>query len=946
MSKSEILAPYRCVGRVFGTVPAVYQPVDKSSNLGFLTVPVNNCVLNYTIRPFRLVWSSDHFSSEIILLTRSKKRIFAALSSQIEVLNHTGSWTKTICKGVTAKIMLAMGDILIVLDSTNKILVVDWRNDQVLVEFDASSGGFEPTFMIHPDTYYNKVLIGAKDGRVRIININTAKLIHEFASDAQFNNQITFMDQSPAKDVVAFGFSSGHIHFRHLKTGKTLLSFKQDGAVTGLAFRTDGVETLVSSNAEGTVALWDLKEQKLVGQKVRAHDDKIITLVYLLGSPFLLTGGIDNKIVIWFSETEQSLPIPRKILEGHSAPVTAFRFCGPNALISAGLDGIVRKFNIHRSDLISRLGIAREVKPGEVSKDRFKEVKLEPITDLKLELMKEHCFDNIACAHKDSFLVSSWSSRRCTKGSHLFHHQRFTKDARFLSAKVTSMDISNDGNLILIGYSTGHVDCYSMQSGQLKFTLVDKSLQKTGDKKKENNFCHEAAVTSVNFQLNSIDMITVGADGKVKWWTMEQLKPKLTRFLQLPEGELPQSAQLDRESQLFAIGMTNGTLRILDSRLCRTARVFPKFLAEKVTFNVLEFSPDSFYLLVGSSDAVIRVIHLQSAVLQGAVRCSTPVVKAQFSEDGRFVTTCHEQQRELFVWTNRLQMADFTVKKPESELPVKNLRGFGAVKVSYEDQSLFELSDDEDDVVVDNGDKVQTLVIDGDEDDEEEEVQKMDVEMRQVVELLGSDLLSISGQPSHRWSTLPHIEKIKQRNTIKEVVKKPIDVPFFLESTPNEAEILADATEKRRFKAAQRSDTELFTDWTQKLIQVSNEAGFKHVFNGLIQKPTSIIDFEIRALPKAVLSKFIDMIMVKLEEKQDADFVQAILNTFLMVHNEVLCDDADNEEDDEEETELTASNLTTKLEKLVSKEAEGTEPFEDLYQETAAVLKWIKSAVL
>ncbi|CAD5225214.1 unnamed protein product [Bursaphelenchus xylophilus] len=955
MSRSDILAPYRCVGRVFGTVPAAYQPVDKSGNLGFLTVPVNNCVLNYSIRPFRLVWSSDHFESEVLLLSRSKKKIFAALSDRIEVMHHTGSWVKTILKGKTAKFMLNMGDVLIVLDDTGKLLVVDWRGDQILVEFDATSGGFEPTFMIHPDTYFNKILLAGKDGRSRLININTAKLIHEFPNDGQFNCKITYVEQSPAKDVVAFGLANGFIHLRHLKTGKTLLSFKQDGAVTGLAFRSDGYETLTSSNADGTIALWDLKEQKLVGQKIRAHDNKINTMVYILGSPFLLTGGIDNKIVIWFSETEQSLPIPRKIVEGHSAPVTAFRFCGPNSLISAGLDGVVRKFNIHRTDLISRLGIAREVKPGEVSKDRFQDVRLEPITDLKLELMREHCFDNIACAHKDSILVSSWSSRRNTKGSHLFHHERFSKDARFFGAKVTSMDISNDGNLIIIGYSTGHVDCFSMQSGKFKFTLVDKSLRKEGEKKRENPRSHEGPVQSVHFQLNSVDMITIGADGKVKWWTIEQLKPKLTKLNKFPVEEVPQTAQLDRESQLLAIGMSNGTLRILDARLGQTARVFPKFLGENVNFNVLEFSPDSFYLLIGSSEAVIRVIHLQAALCLGAVRCSAPVVKAQFSEDGRFVTTCNEGQRELFVWTNRLLLTGFSGKKSANveEIPIKNLKDFGAVRVSYEDQALFDLdSDDEENEAQENSDIVQTLVIDGDESDEEEEVEKMDVQMKQVVELLGSDLLSISGQPSHRWSTLPHIEKIKQRNTIKEVVKKPIDVPFFLESTPNEAEIVADAGDQRRFKAAQRSDVDLLTDWAQTLIQAANEAALRQVFSDLTQKATSIIDFEIRALPANLLPKFIDMILIKLEQKQDADFVQAILNTFLMAHNEKICDDAEKEQkDDDEDGEdgdvaVTASDLTSKLRKLLQKEAEETEPFENLYDETAAVLKWIRSAVL
>ena len=80
-------------------------------------------------------------------------------------------------------------------------------------------------------------MLGATDGRIRIVNINTANLVHEFQRDSLFNCEITCMVQSPAKDVVAFGMKNGGIHLRNLKTGDVLFSFRQDGAVTGISFR-------------------------------------------------------------------------------------------------------------------------------------------------------------------------------------------------------------------------------------------------------------------------------------------------------------------------------------------------------------------------------------------------------------------------------------------------------------------------------------------------------------------------------------------------------------------------------------------------------------------------------------------------------------------------------------------------------------------------------------
>lgn len=79
--------------------------------------------------------------------------------------------------------------------------------------------------------------MGSTDGRVRIVNINTAKLVHEFQQDSLFNCKITRMVQSPAKDVIAFGMSDGNIHLKNLKTGDILFTFRQDGAVTDISFR-------------------------------------------------------------------------------------------------------------------------------------------------------------------------------------------------------------------------------------------------------------------------------------------------------------------------------------------------------------------------------------------------------------------------------------------------------------------------------------------------------------------------------------------------------------------------------------------------------------------------------------------------------------------------------------------------------------------------------------
>ena len=48
---------------------------------------------------------------------------------------------------------------------------------QVAIEFDA---GFVPTALAHPDTYLNKVVVGAADGRLQLWNFVTASCLHTF----------------------------------------------------------------------------------------------------------------------------------------------------------------------------------------------------------------------------------------------------------------------------------------------------------------------------------------------------------------------------------------------------------------------------------------------------------------------------------------------------------------------------------------------------------------------------------------------------------------------------------------------------------------------------------------------------------------------------------------------------------------------------------------------
>lgn len=119
---------------------------------------------------------------------------------------------------------------------------------------------------------------------------------------------------------------------------------------------------MVTGNSEGSIAIWNLDEQMLLGQRPYAHTGPITALYFVKGSPYMISAGVDNRMIKWAVEEEQSLPTINTELSGHSAPVTALAIFGENAMVSASADGYVRSYNIVRDDIMKSLGKAREVK--------------------------------------------------------------------------------------------------------------------------------------------------------------------------------------------------------------------------------------------------------------------------------------------------------------------------------------------------------------------------------------------------------------------------------------------------------------------------------------------------------------------------------------------------------------------------------------------------------
>ena len=172
--------------------------------------------------------------------------------------------------------MMPFGPHLISVDAKSALKVWDIKTEKLEVEFEFDNDNFEITCVAHPATYLNKILLGSRQGRLQLWNLKTREKLYKFKG---WGSGVLCIEQAPAIDVVAVGLESGDIFVHNLKYDETIVKFSQDwGAVTGLAFRTDGPPTLISSSGNGHLAMWDLEERRMAAQTSSHHNSAVMSM--------------------------------------------------------------------------------------------------------------------------------------------------------------------------------------------------------------------------------------------------------------------------------------------------------------------------------------------------------------------------------------------------------------------------------------------------------------------------------------------------------------------------------------------------------------------------------------------------------------------------------------------------------------------------------------------
>lgn len=844
---SKIFLPNRALGYVSNHIPLQVRYI-KNRRENLITTCVGKFFHTYGVSHFTLLSVSGLHPDDITSVGSDAFHIYTSCENVIYAWRR-GTELKHTYRGHTKPVHLIMpfGAHLLSIDEHSCLKVWDIKTEDLYVEFTFSNDVFKITTILHPNTYINKILLGSDQGSMQLWNIKTSKLIYSFKG---WESSITCLEQAPAIDVAAVGLANGKIILHNLKFDETVMEFTQDwGLVTAISFRTDDHAVMATGSVQGHIVFWNLEERKVDTQLMLAHDSSVTGMQFLSNEPLMVTSSPDNTLKLWIFDMTDGGPRLLRIREGHSVTPNLIRFHGANShnLLSAGGDSTIRIFNTQTETFNKSLGKASYNRKASKRRGRTEKdpLKMPPIMEFTSETAREKEWDNIAAIHLGIPTVTTWSYDKLKMSDLKLLPTRYHKKNRDLDTRVaaTCLCLSHCGNFVIIGYSSGHVDRFNIQSGLHRDSYGE-------------SVAHHTPVRGVIADaLNSI-VVTGGSDAYLKFWAFKCKQTKFKTKLLLEESIA--FLRGHRESSMVAIVLEDFTVNILD---LDTRIIIRKFFGHTAQLTDATFSPDSRWLITSSMDCTIKTWNIPSGQLIDHFRMNAACISLSLSPIGDMLATAHVDYLGVFLWANRTLYSNISLKalSSTSEAPLVELPD-----CSKEHES----------------------------DDEEEEIDEPEFKSP---EQISHDLVTLSTLANSRWQNLLNIDIIKRKNKPKSPLKKPQMAPFFLPTIPSlnfQFDMNAATAEEENSKIIHPQSFLNFSPFAK--ILHNSETDFEEIIAKLKSMGPSMIDFEIKSLsPDAggstdLILKFFKCLETMMQSNKDFELAQAYLAVFLKNHGNVI----------------------------------------------------------
>ena len=847
-SSSKLFTPFKAIGIVTDDKVFALRYI-KSLRKFVLKVPVGNCFHIYAASNLNLMNISEFLPSAITCLVSGAARDYTG--TQDGTIYQWNVFQKKLCtfKGHAAEIkaLIPVAYSLISLDIDNNIKVWNTEDGSLYMEESISRSVFEISAMCHPPTYLNKMLLGSRQGSLRLINFRTSQLVYTFKG---WESGVTVIEPAPALDIVAIGLEDGRIIMHNLKFDETLFTLKQDwGMVTALSFRLDNAARLLSGSALGHIALWDLEERFMRSSVEEAHQGPIVSLECAQGDPIAYSSSTDNVLKAWVFDMPDGGARSYCIRDGHSEPPLKVRFHGSRGttVLSGGLDS-----NLRCSSLTTMrgrsMGLACYNRSAVKKKSLKVARKMPPIIHFTTEVTREEAWDNVAALHLNTNLATTWSYHKMKLNDKFLTHSRF-KLIENEKTRASCIELTVCGNYVLIGYDSGHVEKFNIQSKihQMSFEQQDSAVR-------------GIITDALNFWA------VIGAQkGCVSWYSLR--KGELSSSIDLQSGI--QMMSLNRDSGLFAVALDNWSVIVID---VDTRKITRKLYGHHNQITDLAFSSDSKWLVTSSMDHSIRTWDIPTGSCIDYFLVPSPATSITLSPIDDYLVSTHVDEIGLYVWANR-NCLTFVSLQP--------------LKDCYQPQKMDLPSSSPDPAVMEDSDDEQS---DEDQEEIEEDEYKSPAQ-------LSEDFVTLDLMPTSRWLTLIKIDAIKQRNKPIEGPKVFKSVPFFLDSGAEVSplQVSPDSQSSEAPKSKIRDISSFVLENLTVFGTLLKEKSYDAAYDVLSKKGPSNVDLEIRSLDpdmggsREVMINFLRMVHFMVSKKIHFEVIQGYFALFMKRHHEFLC---------------------------------------------------------
>lgn len=462
---SKIFLRNRALGYVSNEVPCVLR-YSKRREEYLISTCVGKAFHTYGSSHLSLLTVSDTTNEDISCMATDSNVFLTSCGSTIHAWKRNAV-IKFTYEGHLRPVtfILPFGDHFVSVDEGNTLMLWEIKTQENILTIEFGLDTFKITAIVHPSTYLNKFLLGSDQGLLQLWNLKTSKLIHTFNG---WGSPVTVLEQSPALDVIAIGLKDGRIILHNIKFDETVVDFQQNwGSVSAISFRTDGAPIMISGSATGYIVMWDLEGKKVASQILKAHNDSINSLICFPREPIMVTSSPDNSLKMWIFDLPDYGGRLLRLREGHASQPNCVRFYHPHHLLSAGNDSTLRVFNTISESLNYSMGKASYNSSKLKNKKwKLKYYLMPPITEFSFCLTREKDWDNIAALHRGISTVSTWSYEKRKLGSHKLLPERLQHQNKYtVHETATTTFITNCGNFVLIGYSSGHLERFNIQSG-------------------------------------------------------------------------------------------------------------------------------------------------------------------------------------------------------------------------------------------------------------------------------------------------------------------------------------------------------------------------------------------------------------------------------------------------------------------------------------------------